>query len=147
MTQWEILENWIVVNGRANGHFTAEEVALDLGEPTYFATRLIQSYINVQTRPGSPTAYILHREGRTRAAVWHAGDRTLDGDMLTTQENDDMRWRYDHFTKPSLDRLVDINPATAPLVAVYETAFEFVLNQLDAMLTAASSSSSGGSTP
>jgi hypothetical protein len=147
MTQWEQLEQWIISNGLVNGDFVSWQVAHDLGISGRDASSVIQNYLEAQTRPVSPTAFVLTRSGRTSGTVWHVGFKTDDARALCKQEADDARWRFERFTRPSLLKIVGLNPRAAVVVQTLELAFEYNLGQLEFMLNNQSAPPTPAPTP
>ena len=132
MSAWEKLQNYIrATNGQP---FDAWTLAADLGITTREASAMIQSHLNAQRSANSMTQYVIHRIGRTRAAVWHPGDRALDAKELSRQTLDDMTVRVAAALEPDLLRMGVTNPRVRQLATALVGAFEASLQLLTASL-------------
>ena len=135
MTYWEQLERWLAGQPK-NRHFTVYDVADELSVPVFTASGLIQAYLGAQRRSDSPTAYVLKREGRTRAAIWSRGERRADAHIIGGMLFDDVRTKVIRAFKPDLERLADLNPnaasyAEAKIVAVMDGALRVLAASVD----------------
>jgi len=130
--RWEQMEDHITTLGLNGASFTAEALAATLGVPITEATLLIQAYLNRMVRQGD-TIYVLHRSGRTKAAVWHVGVRALDKVGLTDQACDDMRCRLTK-TVGALNAMARLNPTLGADVQMAVAAMGYNLTQLEYLL-------------
>lgn len=74
---------------------------------------MIQSYLDAQRGPRSTTRFILHRTGRTSAAVWAAGHRVTDARATSYTLGDDVHAKVMRAFVPDLNRLGRLNPWAA----------------------------------
>jgi hypothetical protein len=109
------MQEWIAAWQKANGHvpFTVYDVAGMLEIPTRTATGLIQAYQQEQWRPDSETAFVIKRQGRTRAAVWSAGVRKKDVKQVNLTFYEDMTVKARRAFQPTLERIAVLNPRQA----------------------------------
>jgi len=131
MYRWEEMQQYLRTQKPMS--FTCDSLAYDLGVSNWEATQLIQAYLSYQRDPYSKAHHILHRTGRTRAAVWHVGHTNGDADELTSQYMNDIRVRLHEAVAPDLNRMKVVNPRIAQLVNSTVNALEA---NLQVMMTA-----------
>lgn len=129
--RWRELQDDFLTNGLA---FNCEGLAADWECSTRDASAYITAHVNAQRGPKARTKYVLRREGRTRAAVWHVTRRDADSPKLARQCMDDITVKIKEALVPDLHRLAAINPKAAPLVNALTSAFEANLHLLEAAL-------------
>ena len=113
MTHWERVERWLSENHTFGGTFMNHELAEGLGVSPAEASALIQSHLDAQRSPTARTLYVLHRSGRTSAAVWRAGVRTADARAVSGQYFDDVKRKFLRAVEPDLKRIASVNPRAA----------------------------------
>jgi hypothetical protein len=111
MYLWESFEKEVLDSLGEESSFRADTLGEQLGIrfPTNAASRGIQVYLAAQRGPKSHTKYALHREGRTRDAVWTIGTRTSDARAVVGQFGDDTRHRIVRALRPDLHRIASVN--------------------------------------
>ncbi len=82
----------------------------DLHVTAPYLTQLLRAYQMEQVKAESRTLFVLHRTGRTRAAVWHIGVRAKDVASIKEQFADDITYRAESAILPILDRIAAENP-------------------------------------
>jgi hypothetical protein len=114
LLRWERLEAWIFETHPDGGRFTNYDVADGLGLTNRQGTYYLQAYQEAQRRLDSTTLYVIHRDGRTKRAVWTAGVRTADARALSHQFFDDVEHRFKRAIAPDLAHIADRNPRARP---------------------------------
>jgi hypothetical protein len=132
--RWEVLEDWMIETEITR--FTAHDLAASLGIPMGEASSLINSHLGAQRSPKSRTLFVIKREGRTRNAVWSAGEKTADIRVLNGTLFGDIRVKIQQAYRPDLERLATINPRAArkvekTLEGVVDGALVVMANALD----------------
>lgn len=112
--RWEQLEAWIYDTHQDGGNFTNYDVADGLEISNRQATYFIQAYQEAQRKPDSNTLYVIHRDGRTKRAVWTAGVRTADARAVSHQFFDDVQHRWLRAIEPDLAHIAERNPRARP---------------------------------
>lgn len=133
MTRWHQFEDYLTQHATAGTAFNSRAVAQDLGVSNHRASRDIQNYLDAQTSEKSRTKYVLTREGRTVAAMWHVGARSTDARGLGRQTSDDIARRVERFVAPTLKRIGEKNPRALPAAHAVAKAMEASVEYLMAM--------------
>lgn len=123
MMKWEVFEEYLFERDLLSEAFKCETVAADLGISTREASMLIQAYLDAQRSPTSRTLFVLSRNGRTSAAVWHVGARSADVRGLARQVLDDMAIKVYDALEPDMRRMAYLNPRCAKLVNATTESF------------------------
>lgn len=130
MLGYEITNEWIArtAKHRWNARISNAE-----------ASRWIQSYLAAQRTPKSRTLYVLKRKGRTAAATWTVGQRTVDERRITRQFADDVKRTFKRAVQPDLIRIATINPRSrtsveAKIDAIAEGALVMLVAACDGYL-------------
>lgn len=110
---WRVLEEWIVETYGFGGSFTNRDVAEGLDITNAQASMLIQSHLDAQRAAEPLTMYVLHRDGRTSAAVWTAGISTADARAVSQQFVNDVQRTVRRAFAPDLLRIAALNPRAA----------------------------------
>jgi hypothetical protein len=108
--KWEVLEAWLFETHTLGGQFTSFDVADALGCSGPQASGYIQSYLDAQRSSSSRTLYVLHRDGRTSAALWSAGIRTADARAVSHTYFEDVKTKWRRAVEPDLIRIAQRNP-------------------------------------
>lgn len=111
LSRWEKLEKWLIKNSKRS--FTASMLAASLQVSVSEATAMIQAYLTAQRHENSETVFILKREGRTRAAVWSVGERTVDVRAIGGTLYEDVVVKAKRAFEPDLRHLAERNPRAA----------------------------------
>lgn len=132
--RWEVLEDWLIESEATE--FTAHTLAAALGCDVGEASALINSHLGAQRGARSRTLFVIKRRGRTRSAVWSAGERTVDVRALNATVFDDIRVKVGQAWQPDVERIAALNPRTARRVAltldsVLNGALVMMANALD----------------
>lgn len=134
MFKWEQLEVHLFDREALGEEFNCPALADDLGITRREATSLIQCYLSAQRRPNSRTLFVISRQGRTAAAVWHVGVRSRDVRLLTRQCLSDMGVKVTASLEPDLRRMAGLNPRCSRLAEAMTNAFAANLKLLAAGL-------------
>jgi hypothetical protein len=136
MTKWEQFEEYLFERDLLGEEFNHAAVAEDLCVSGKEASLLIQSYLGAQTRPDSKTLFVLRRVPgtRTASAMWHVGERALDGRALGEQWVDDAKRRIERYIEPSLRRIAEKNPRALPAARAVAKGIEASLELMSALM-------------
>lgn len=134
MTRWERFEDHLTDYAATGVAFNSRAIAEDLGISPHRASYDIQNYLDAQTAKNPRTKYVLTREGRTTAAMWHVGARTTDVRALGRQTSDDFSRRINRFVAPTLRRIGELNPRALPAANAVAKAIEASVELLVAMM-------------
>jgi phosphoribosyl-AMP cyclohydrolase len=129
-SSWRYLENNYLAGMQPGQAFNTADIVQTLGVTSHEATCLIQAYLVAQRAINSSTLYVLHRQGRTRAAVWTVGVRSRDVKELTRQCMDDITIKVMDALAPDLRRMGVLNPRVAQTTAAMVQVFIANVNLL-----------------
>jgi hypothetical protein len=136
VTKWEQFEEYLFERDLLGESFNQPAVVQDLGVSGKDASRYIQCYLDAQVRPKSRTLFVLHREPKTRtkSAMWHVGERTLDTRNLGRQWADDAKRRVDRFIIPALRRVAVKQPRSLRAAEAVAKGIEASIDLMTALL-------------
>lgn len=109
-TTWQLVESYLDACVREGRTTFRHADLVKAGIPAGKATTAIQLYQKAQARPNCPTAYVIHRTGRTSNTVWHIGTTADDAREVRHQFGDDVQHRAMEAILPLLDRIQTDNP-------------------------------------
>jgi hypothetical protein len=112
--QWEVLEDFLIEQMADGGRIgTNAELASKMGVSTWTATARIQAHLVAQRGKRTRTLFVLHREGRTKQAVWYAGVRAENVKAISGEFFHDVQTRFVRALAPDLSRIAEVNPRMA----------------------------------
>lgn len=127
--RWERLEEWLFEQHTLGGSFTVYDVADAMGCESSAASGYIQAYLEAQRSGSSRTLYVLHRDGRTSAAIWTVGIRSADARAVSHTFYEDVKRKWMRAVEPDLARIAARNPAARPRVErIISAVFDHALH-------------------
>lgn len=128
MYRWQIFEDYLTDLLERQDEFNHDDIKADLGVSGPEASYLVQAYLGAQRGKRPKTAYVIHRTGRTSAAVWKIGVRADDAREVTGQAMGDFRHRIEQAVKPDLIQIGQRNPRALRLA---ERALDVMVSQFE----------------
>lgn len=113
---WLTFEEEVLDQKGVGESFSAVSLANELGIDGTEASSWIDNYLSAQRGKRAQTRYVLHRQGRTTAAVWTIGRRSKDANARLGQFGDDIQATMRRAVRPDIHRLAEINPRLAQRV-------------------------------
>lgn len=111
---------------RFRTNWVAQELKVDMPE----ASSYVQAYLTEQRYYHNDAEYVIHREGRTRNAVWVVGATEHDLAKMKQQLMSDTRRRVTRACYPDVNQLAKRNPSLRMACEAYRKNINMALEAL-----------------